>query len=281
MAMAYDFDGTLSPGNMQEYDFIPALNLKANVFWQSANQIARDNDADPILSYMHCMLDKARQAKIPVRKKNFLEFGAKIEFFAGVESWFARVNRYAGANGIKMEHFIISSGLREIIQGCKIAAEFKKIYASGFMYDENQVAFWPALAINYTTKTQYLFRINKGSLAVYDDSAINRYTPHEERATPFANMIYLGDGETAVPCMRLLKEQGGHAVAVFQPGSRKAKGIARRLQAEGRVSLLAPADYRENSILEQAVKAIIDMTAARCRLKRSWSKPALRLRTKT
>lgn len=183
MAIAYDFDGTLSPGNMQEYDFIPALKIKPSDFWQEAKKIAKEQDADEILAYMQCMLDQASRAKnkISVRKKDFSDFGKQIILFPGVEEWFDRIKEYGRTQNVKVEHFLISSGLREMVQGTKIAHKFKKIYASGFMYDQNEVAYWPALAVNYTTKTQYLFRINKGSFDAYDNTKINKFTPHEER----------------------------------------------------------------------------------------------------
>ena len=207
--IAYDFDGTLAGGNMQEYDFIPALNMKPSVFWTQSTALAKQQRADPILAYMQLMLKKANTFGIQVKKDSFREFGRKVELFEGVEDWFARINAYAKIQNVDVQHFIISSGLREMIEGTKIAKQFKKIYASGFMYDVNGVADWPALAVNYTTKTQYLFRINKGSLDEDDNSLINRYVPDEERSVPFNRMLFIGDGETDVPCMRLIKAQGG------------------------------------------------------------------------
>ncbi|MFM2344740.1 MAG: hypothetical protein RLZZ210_1351, partial [Pseudomonadota bacterium] len=170
MAIAYDFDGTLSAGNMQEYDFIPALNMTSHQFWEYVNKIKHDNNMDGILAYMYAMLESANKHKIPVKKADFNNFGKKIKLFDGVETWFSRINTYAQSKNVQVEHFVISSGLREMIEGTTIHQEFKQIYASGFMFDHNGVACWPALAINYTNKTQFLFRINKGSLDVFDDS---------------------------------------------------------------------------------------------------------------
>ena len=172
--IAYDFDGTLASGNMQEYDFIPELGMESHEFWEKVGDLAKTQDADPILSYMQHMLHQAEIKKIPVRKSNFEDYGKKIHFFKGVEAWFARINSYAKSHNVNVEHFIISSGLREMIAGTSIAKEFTKIFASGFMYDHHDVAIWPALAVNYTTKTQYLFRINKGSLEVHDNTVINK-----------------------------------------------------------------------------------------------------------
>jgi hypothetical protein len=163
MAVAYDFDGTLSPGNMQEYNFIPALGLQPKAFWKQVKQNAQQHNAHEILSYMSLMLEETRRQKISVTRQSFVDFGRDVDLFGGVKDWFDRLNQYAKDNRICLEHFIISSGLREMIEGTTIAKHFKAIFASAFKYDHNGVAHWLALALNYTTKTQYLFRINKDS----------------------------------------------------------------------------------------------------------------------
>lgn len=266
MAISYDFDGTLAPGNMQEYDFIPALNMRSKQFWTSVNDLAKMHEMDQILAYMHSMLEEARKAKVAVRKADFKNFGAHIGLFPGVEDWFKRMNAYAKSKGVRLEHFIISSGIREMVEGTPIYKEFKKVYASGFMFDHNGVACWPALAVNYTTKTQYLFRINKGSLDVHDNSIINKYVPKEQRPIPFEHMVFVGDGETDIPCMRLVKDQGGHSIAVYNPGKRGAKNHAQQLIKDGRATLFATADYREDGAIDLAVKAIIDKIEASSRV---------------
>lgn len=267
MAIAYDFDGTLAPGNMQEYDFIPALNMVSTAFWSSVKTLAQQHEMDQILAYMHMMLEEARKAKVAVRKSDFKQFGANITLFPGVSDWFKRINAYARTKGMRLEHFIISSGIREMVEGTPIYKEFKKVYASGFMFDHNGVACWPALAVNYTTKTQYLFRINKGSLDVHDNSVINKFVPKSERPIPFENMIFIGDGETDIPCMRLVKDQGGHSIAVYNGSKRGAKKHADQLVNDGRATLGAPADYKEGGVIDLAVKAIIDKVEASARIK--------------
>lgn len=267
MAISYDFDGTLAPGNMQEFDFIPALNMGSNEFWKSVKDLAKKHEMDEILAYMQVMLEKVRGAKVPVRRMDFKNFGANIQLFAGVKDWFKRINGYARGKGVRLEHFIISSGIREMVEGTPIYKEFKKVYASGFMFDHNDVACWPALAMNYTTKTQYLFRINKGSLDVHDNSVINKYVPKDQRPVPFENMIFVGDGETDIPCMRLVKDQGGHSIAVYNPGKHGAKKRAEQLIKDGRATLIATADYQEGGAIDLAVKAIIDKIEASSRVK--------------
>lgn len=267
MAIAYDFDGTLAPGNMQEYDFIPALNMVSKEFWASVNEIAQQHEMDQILAYMWAMLRQADKADIRVHRKDFKDFGKNIALFPGVSDWFNRINAYAKAKGVRLEHFIISSGIREMVEGTPIYKEFKKVYASGFMFDHNGVACWPALAVNYTTKTQYLFRINKGSLDVHDNSVINKFVPKDQRPVPFENMIFIGDGETDIPCMRLVKDQGGHSIAVYNGSKRGTRKHADQLVTDGRATLAAPADFQDGSTIDCCVKAIIDKVEAAARVR--------------
>ena len=266
MAIAYDFDGTLAPGNMQEYDFIPALNMRSKEFWAEVKRVAEQQEADEILAYMHTMLSKATAAQVPVRRSDFRNFGRNIGLFPGVIDWFERINAYGKSKDLRVEHFIISSGLREMVEGTSIYKEFKKVYASGFMYDHHDVASWPALAMNYTTKTQFLFRINKGSLDVHDNSLINKFVVKADRPVPFERMVFIGDGETDIPCMRLVKDQGGHSIAVYNPDRRGAKTKAKEIVSDGRATMIAAADYSANSTVENAIKAIIDKIEAASRL---------------
>ena len=260
LAIVYDFDGTLAPGNMQESQFIPDVGATAGEFWAEVNARSHDEEADPILMYMHLMLEKARTARVPVHRQDFISRGARIQFFQGVESWFGRINRYGASKGVSIEHYLISSGNSEIIAGATIAHEFEKIYASKFLYDHNDVPVWPALAINFTTKTQYLFRINKGAHDLSDSSRINNFVPQNERTVPFENIIYIGDGETDVPCFRLVKDLGGISIAVYDAGAREQ---AEKYHTDGRVNCIAPAIYTDNCELDGIVKSYIDLTVAR------------------
>ncbi|MGB4509496.1 MAG: haloacid dehalogenase-like hydrolase [Syntrophomonadaceae bacterium] len=269
MAICYDFDGTLAPGNMQEYDYIPRLKITSQEFWEQVNQRATEQQADEILSYMCLMLEKANADKskgIQITKKAFADYAQKVTLYPGVEEWFSRINEYGRQKGLKVEHYIISSGIREMIAGTAIAKEFTKIYASSFMYDQNGVAYWPALAVNYTTKTQFLFRINKGYLDEWDNTGINDYLEKSQRPIPFERMIYIGDGYSDVPCMRLVKDQGGTSIAVYKPRTPGKKEIAMQLMAEGRVSMIAPADYRTGKKLDVIMKRLIDKIAAEYRV---------------
>jgi phosphoserine phosphatase len=264
-ALAYDFDGTLAPGNMQEHSFIPALGMKAEEFWKESNSLAKEQEGDPILLYMHKMLDAAR-GKLPVRRRDFVEHGANVKLFDGVEDWFPRITKAGRALGLDVRHFIISSGLREIIEGTPIGRRFERIYASAYLYDPNEVAITPALAINYTNKTQYLFRINKWKLDVADHHGVNAPMAKAERPVPFERMIFLGDGETDVPCFRTVTEQGGTSIAVYRPRKPGAKEKAEAFLTDGRVRFATPADYREGKALEARVLAVLEKAAAEVRL---------------
>lgn len=266
MAICYDFDGTLSPGNMQEHNFLPALGMEAKDFWDEVKSLAKEQKSDEILAYMKLMIEHAHSKSLPVRRSDFLALGAKLDFFPGVATWFARTRDYAHDKGIRLEHFIISSGLREMIEGTKIAGEFAAIYASGFMYDENGVAEWPALAVNFTTKTQFLFRINKGTREVYDNSIINAYVPKENRDIPFENIVYIGDGSTDIPCFRLVKQEGGYSIAVYPKGDEEAYKKVEKMISGGRVNLVAQADFSKDSAIERCVFACIDKVEAISRM---------------
>lgn len=268
MAIAYDFDGTLAPGNMQEYDFVPKIGMKPADFWSEVTDRAREIQGDNILVYMGLMLEKARASRISVHRSDFENFGKSVELYDGVLGWFDRINLYAKKNNVRIDHFIVSSGIREMIEGTPIAKNFKSIFASGFWYDHNGVAHWPALALNYTTKTQFLFRINKGVLDIWDHSSVNRYIEPAKRPLPFSNMVFIGDGDTDIPCFRLVKEKGGHSVAVYKPNARGAKEKAEKLIADGRVHMAAPANYSDSAPLDQQVKAIIMKIAADAELRR-------------
>lgn len=253
-AIMYDFDKTLCTRDMQEYSFIPGLGLSAKAFWDDASRLSGAG-MDRILAYMYLMLKKSREVDRPVKRENFVALGKDIDFFPGVVDWFGRITRYGESLGVAVEHYIISSGLREIIEGSAIADRFRKIYACEFHYDANGVADWPLVSVNYTTKTQFLFRINKGVLDVSDDEALNRYVPDEERPVPFRNMVYVGDGLTDVPCMKLVKANGGHSIAVYRKGQ-KAK--VEDLLTHKRVDFLCEADYSPDGQLDSLVRRIID-----------------------
>jgi hypothetical protein len=266
VALAYDFDGTLAPGNMQEHSFIPDIGMKPEVFWKESELMAKEHKADSVLTYMNLMLKKAKAANKPVRKSDFKNHGKSIKLFEGIDKWFERITQYGNDKDLKVEHYIISSGLREMIEGTSIFHYFKNIYASSFKYDENGAAEWPALAINYTTKTQYLFRINKGVLDVSENKLINEFVPMEERPIPFERIIFIGDGETDVPCFSLVKRQGGHSIVVYKPNSKGAKDKAKKLLNEGRVNFVSPATYGTNDQIDKIVKAILTKISADCQL---------------
>ena len=257
VAFIYDFDGTLVPGNMQEYSFIPDIGMTREAFWAEVKKIEKANQADNILAYMYFMLDRAKNAHKPVRKADIISSGQGITCFTGVEGWFSRINDYARSKNIELEHYIVSSGIKEIIQGTKISGNFKEIFASSFIYDENGVACWPAQGVNYTSKTQFLFRINKGAFDVTDHSKINKFVLAEERYIPFTNMIYFGDGETDIPCMKLTKVNGGHSIAVFKPNSPK-KQTALKLLNDNRVDFALSADYSKDKAIDKTAKLILD-----------------------
>lgn len=257
IALIYDFDGTLSPGNMQEFGFINQTNHTTEEFWDETNKIAKDQDASEILTYMYYMLKAAKANNISLKRQSFQEFGSQITFFNGVEEWFGRINKFAQQQGVILKHYIISSGLKEMIEGTRIAQEFEQIYACSFLYNVDGIAEWPAASIDYTAKTQILFKINKGIKEVNDNTKINRYMDNDKRPVPFENMIYFGDGETDVPSMKMVKDHGGHAIAVHDPNSKEREETVKNLLLEERVNFVTEADYTPEKPLNKLVEYLI------------------------
>lgn len=261
-ALIYDFDGTLSPGNMQEFGFIQAVGKTKEEFWKMSDGIAVGQDASNVLAYMKLMFDEAHKAGIPLRRSSFKEFGKHIELFEGVREWFSLINRYGKSKGVRVEHYINSSGLKEIIEGSPIASEFRHIYAGTFIYNEEGIAEWPGIAVDHTAKTQFLFKISKGITSQHDSKMVNSSMADDKKRIPFTNMIYFGDGETDVPCMKIVGMFGGNPIAVYDPASSKKKAVALKLQKQGRVKFTTPAVYTRDSRTFKIVAAIIDKIKA-------------------
>lgn len=261
IALMYDFDRTLCTKDMQDYSFIPGLGLSPDAFWEMSRNMAEKDRMDRILAYMYLMVMKAQEKNCPIRKDELVQMGKDIELFPGVVDWFDRINKHAKEQGAVVQHYIISSGLKEIIHGSVISRHFNEIFACSFHYNESGVADWPAITVNYTTKTQFLFRINKNILDISQDVELNQYIPEEDRPVPFRNMIYFGDGLTDVPCMKLVKNNGGVSVAVYT-NKKKADELLR----DHRVNFTAPADYRTGGELELLIKAVITSMAGTDRL---------------
>ena len=254
IAFLYDFDKTLCTTDMQDYAFIPSLGMTPETFWPEANSFGWANHMDGILAYMYTMIRKSRERNIPLTRDGLVEMGRSIELFPGVQDWFARINAFGASLGVQVEHYVLSSGLREIIEGSSISGAFKKIYASEFYYDETGTPVWPKLTVNFTAKTQFVYRINKGVLDVSNDRDLNASMPDDSKRVPFTNMIYVGDGLSDVPCMKMMRAYGGQAVAVYQNSNRAG---VEDLLAKGRVDFIFPADYSEGTILDVTMKNIL------------------------
>jgi hypothetical protein len=263
VVFAYDFDGTLAPGHMQNHAFIPdELGMDRAAFWAEVHELARRQRGDEILAYMHLMLAKARERNLELSLESWRRRGAGLQLFPGVEDWFGRQNARALELGLDLRHFIISSGNRELIEGSPIAGCFERIYASAFMFDAEEDAVGVALAVNYTSKTQYLFRINKWTLDEWDGVTINRAQAKEDRPAPFDRIVYFGDGFTDIPIMRVVSDQGGHAVAVYDPADPDSRAAALNLRADGRAHLAGPGDYRDGAPLDRLAAALLARSAA-------------------
>ena len=253
IALMYDFDRTLALQDMQNFSFIPKLGYTPQEFWDKTEDFCKKYDMDKILGYMYMMIHCSKEKGITLNRKFLNECGKNIKFFDGVTTWFNRINEYANSKGLICEHYLITSGNKEIVEGCPIFDDFKQVFGCEYLYNESGEAFWPRTIVNYTQKTQYIFRISKGVINTNDDREINEKTPN--RRIIYQNMIYMGDGLTDVPCMILVKENGGTSIAVYPKGSQEKVA---HLFEDGRVNYICKADYSSNSELEKVVKLIID-----------------------
>ena len=275
IAICYDFDGTLIRGNMQEKSFLRDIGICAKEFWCLVKKRALEHDMDEVLAYMHLMIEKAREAKVTITREALTKHGRDIDMFPGVEEWFSSINDYCRKKDVEIEHFAISSGLMEMIEGSPIAKEFRHIFASGFSYDANGIPTFAARSVNYTTKTQYLFRINKGILNSWNNEEINRFTPDEKRPCPFSRMMYIGDGETDVPAMKMINYQGGYSIVVYPPkeGQRRKpaemqkKKTAEELVTNNRAQFVAEASFQEGGPVYEIVTMLIGRIVDEHRLK--------------
>ena len=267
VALIYDFDGTLSPGNMQEFGFIQAIGSTPEEFWSMSDGIARGQDASNILAYMKLMTDEARNHNIKLRKSEFKKFGKHIQLYEGVKDWFKLINEYGESKGVRIEHYINSSGLKEIIEGSPIAKEFKHIFACTYLYNDKGVAEWPGIAVDYTAKTQFIFKINKGIMSARDSIKVNDSTAEDKKRIPFPNMIYFGDGQTDIPSMKIINMFGGNSIAVYDPKNNAKKSAVEKLRRQGRVNFITPANYSKDSRTYKIVCLIIDKIKAEYELK--------------
>ena len=256
IAILYDFDKTLATDDMQNFSFIPSLGMETSEFWGETQKFSNKTGMENILAYMYMMIEKAKEKGIYLTKDYLNKLGKDVKFFDGVTQWFKRINTYGEELGVKVEHYILSSGTKEIIEGTSIAKEFKEIYACEFLFNDEGYATWPKIAINYTAKTQFLFRVSKGALNSRDDVGVNTRT--ESRRVPFSNIIYIGDGLTDIPCMTLVKERGGKSIAIY-PKGKKDKVFP--LFEENRVNYICKGDYSVNSDLDKIVKLIISQVS--------------------
>ncbi len=262
VALIYDFDGTLSPGNMQEFGFIQAIGQTPEEFWSKSNAVPDGQEVSSILSYMKLMIDEARKKGISLTRDSFVSFGKHIELYEGVSNWFSLINDYGRRHGVVVEHYINSSGQTELIEGTSIAREFKKIFACSFWYDENGVAVWPAVAVDYTGKTQFLFKIAKGIMDISDNTKVNESQKEDDKPIPFSHMIYFGDGTTDIPCMKIVKMFGGNSIAVYDRHNKRQLDTARKLLKQDRVNFICEADYRIGGQIYEVVTTIIDKIKA-------------------
>ena len=264
LAVCYDFDHTLSPDDMQAYAFIPSVDFDKETFWAESNAEAKRHHMDKNLAWMKKMLDEAARHKKPVTRAAFQAQGGAVELYPGLDTWFDALDEYGRARGVAVEHYVISSGLKEMIEGTAIARHFTRVYASTFQYDDRGEAVWPAQVVNFTNKTQFIFRISKGAFDE-NDEAVNRSMAHELRHVPYENIIYIGDSDTDIPSMKVVRSKGGFAIGVYDPLVQNRRRMC-DLFLDNRVDFFAPADYSAGMPLRRILYKAVDLAAARAAL---------------
>ncbi|MGE3067647.1 MAG: HAD family hydrolase [Hyphomicrobiaceae bacterium] len=268
IALVYDFDGTLSPKPMQEYAFLPKIDADPEAFWAESNRLAAEQGADPLITYMHLLYRKAKEKGVRIDRADLVAQGRSVELFPGVQAWFKEIAEYvrirAESHGVALRHYLVSSGLTEIIEGTSIYPHFHNVFASEYWFDPYDLPY-PKRVITDTGKTQYLFRINKGIEDL--GQSINHHMPEGVRPVPFSNMIYFGDGDTDVPSMAVTRKNGGHAIAVYAPGETRGREKCVALHKAGRCDFFAPADYTRGSELFHQTCLLLDRILADIRVR--------------
>jgi hydroxymethylpyrimidine pyrophosphatase-like HAD family hydrolase len=258
IALCYDFDGTLCPGYMQDQHLLPDCKIEPKIFWTRVINYAKEKNCDPTLGYLYLLEQQMRSANIKVNEETFKAYGKKLKLFRGVDEWFLRIKKFGKLNNVDVEHYIISSGLEDMIKGCSFAKDISKIYASSYVYDEEHKGIWPKLSVNYSNKVQFLFRIHKGTFDVFDQEGVNaKISSINEVNIPFENIYFFGDGETDVPTFSVSNKNNGRSICVYEKDNERSEKISRKLLSEGRVHHLVENDYSEDSEIDKLIKKFI------------------------
>lgn len=257
VAIMYDFDKTLSTTDMQNFAFIPNLGMTPDEFWGATGEFSSKEGVERILSYMYMMIAKSKEKGIKLTREYLNECGKNIKYYPGVTTWFDRINQYGLDHGVKVEHYLVSSGTKEIVEGCSIIDKFTQAYGCEYYYNEEGEPVWPKLAINFTQKTQFFYRIAKGAIDATDDAGVNAKTL--KLRVPYRNIVYMGDGMTDIPCMTLVKKSGGKSIAVYPKGADSDK--VKQIYTDERVSFISEADYSAGGPIERILKLVIDSAA--------------------
>jgi hypothetical protein len=261
IALIYDYDQTLSPAYMQEEAIFPQFGIHADRFWKQCQALVREQNYDNELAYMKVLLDTLEMDR-PTNEE-LRKLGAKLNFYPGLPEMFEEfqtelLSPEHKAYGITVEHYIVSSGLKVLLEGSRLAPYVKAIFGCEFGEDAQGRITFPKRAISHTQKTQFLFRINKGMLDLSED--VNDHMAPDLRPIPFPNMVYIGDGPTDVPCFTVMQRNGGKAIAVYNPNDPTRSSFKKCYQLSAhaeRVKNIAPSDFRQGSHLRFLIEEMV------------------------
>ena len=256
-AFCYDFDGTLCPEYMMNHHLLPDCKVNPKIFWKKVVDYSNRNKCDPTLAYLKLLMTEMKESNIDFSSSIFKKYGRKIILFKGVESWFRSIEKKIKKKfNVNIEHYIISSGLEEMIKGCKISKNIKKIFASSYIFNRDFI--WPRLSVNYSNKVQFLYRIYKGKFDVFDNAGVNNKIEDKKVYIPFENIFFFGDGETDIPTFVVNKKNGGTSICVYE-NDETSKKNAKKILREKRVNFIVENDYSENGPIEKLINTIMEL----------------------
>jgi phosphoserine phosphatase len=270
IAFIFDFDDTLAPDSTS--GFLHHFGVDVQAFWKKDVQELIEKDWDPIPAYLYQMIRLSNNSK-RITREALAEWAKQITYYPGVENIFDSLRQHAKAVDptLKLEFYLISSGIAGILRHTSIAKHFEDIWACDFDYDDEGQILFPKKVVSFTDKTRYIFHISKGIFGEKSRGRpfdVNQKVESRDLRVPLNQMIFVGDGYTDIPCFSLVRKGGGIAIGVYDSDNRDKWGRAWGFIEQQRVSNLVPADYTPKSALANSLMMSIESIVRRVELNR-------------